>query len=397
MTTLCVAVPLGMLAALRAYSISQLRISREYDALKAALFQGGVTAETIDLLIAGAHTTDGRKDSHADDPKYSPPLESGPGWKPNGNTSGTHSAHGGGYSNGCSNSRRPSQQHGFQRQVSYGFHGLDDPGTDDYEASLNGDGTGHRNFSGKQGDQNSTARTLYFSGLSDRTTLRDLLSVIKGGKLLSINMRGGSATVSFHSGAAEFLAWAKRNDLYLQAKRIEVKWADRQFRLNGHVGDKIALGATRNLVIRHAVDRGLTEEQIRDDMEHIHNLAIIDVTFRQGDAFVCTNAIHNALYARTCMMSRSTYRGCKVEFFPDECDVPLPQRKVTPQYNATHAGATRPKAHAPPINRFNLLNMDGTEASSDEENQTPSEHISDDLQTIDHDASHGVRLDFFDS
>lgn len=63
-------------------------------------------------------------------------------------------------------------------------------------------------------------RTLYFTGLSDRTTYRDLLSVIKGGKLVSVGMGERTATVSFVEGAAEFLAWAKRNDIYLQTKRV---------------------------------------------------------------------------------------------------------------------------------------------------------------------------------
>ena len=67
-------------------------------------------------------------------------------------------------------------------------------------------------------------RTLYLSGFSDRTTYRDLLSVIKGGKVLSVNMRSErSATVTFLDGAAEFLAWAKRNDIYLHAKRVRTQ------------------------------------------------------------------------------------------------------------------------------------------------------------------------------
>lgn len=64
-------------------------------------------------------------------------------------------------------------------------------------------------------------RTLYFNGLSDRTTYRDLVSVIKGGKLLCVTMRSErAATVSFLDGAPEFLAWTKRNDIYLQSKRV---------------------------------------------------------------------------------------------------------------------------------------------------------------------------------
>lgn len=182
----------------------------------------------------------------------------------------------------------------------------------------------------------------------------------------------------------------------LTYNQIEVRWADRQFRLNKHVGDKIRGGATRNLVIRNAADKGLTEAQVREDMEHIHNLIIIDVTFRGKDAYISTNCCHNALYARTCMMSRSAYKGCKIEFFPDECDVPLPQRTFTPR--ATTAGATSKRSQKTPIaNRFGVLNIDGTEANSDEENRMPSEEDSQDTQTIDYDSNYGVRLDFLDS
>lgn len=64
-------------------------------------------------------------------------------------------------------------------------------------------------------------RTIYLSGFNERTTCRDLLAVIKGGKLLSINMCSErSATVTFFEGAAEFYAWAKRNDIYLNSKRV---------------------------------------------------------------------------------------------------------------------------------------------------------------------------------
>ena len=68
-------------------------------------------------------------------------------------------------------------------------------------------------------------RTLFFSGLSDRTTYRDLMSVIKGGKVLSVNLRPErTALVSFVDGAADFLAWTKRNDIYMNAKRVRIAY-----------------------------------------------------------------------------------------------------------------------------------------------------------------------------
>lgn len=62
--------------------------------------------------------------------------------------------------------------------------------------------------------------TLFFSGLSERTTYKDLMSIVKGGKIISSVLRNNSALVTLATGAAEFLAWSKRNDIYLQGKRV---------------------------------------------------------------------------------------------------------------------------------------------------------------------------------
>jgi hypothetical protein len=104
-----------------------------------------------------------------------------------------------------------------------------------------------------------------------------------------------------------------------------VKWNDKNFHLPAHIANKMAGGATRNLVIRNGTSK-LSEETIRSDMEHIHNLVIVDVIIKGTDIFVFTNSVHNALFARTCMMSRLMYKGLRVEFAPDECGTPLPTR-----------------------------------------------------------------------
>jgi hypothetical protein len=62
--------------------------------------------------------------------------------------------------------------------------------------------------------------TLFFSGLSERTTYKDIMSIIKGGKVISSVLRNNGALVTLATGAAEFLAWSKRNDIYLQGKRV---------------------------------------------------------------------------------------------------------------------------------------------------------------------------------
>ncbi|KAK4547788.1 hypothetical protein LTR36_000746 [Oleoguttula mirabilis] len=175
--------------------------------------------------------------------------------------------------------------------------------------------------------------------------------------------------------------------------KVEVKWADHQYRLNGHIQNKVlSNGATRNILIRHASANGLTETQIRDDMEHIHNLVIIDIHYRNGDAYMSTNSVHNALFARTCMMSRTTYKRCKIEFFPDECDVPLPAPTFKTRVPPTEAV----KKNIPLANRFDLLKMAGSDASSGEENRMAPD-ASDDDETVDMTANHGVSLNFLDS
>lgn len=129
-------------------------------------------------------------------------------------------------------------------------------------------------------------------------------------------------------------------------------------------------------------------------MEHISNLVIIDVQFRGNDAYLYTNSIGHATFARTCMMSRMEYKGCKIWFFDDECDVAIPQRRVTslPLVAAKH----KVKKTTLP-NRFGLLNTEGTEAGSDEENQDPDNVASEYEDTSYAHSEFGVRLDFLDS
>ena len=174
-------------------------------------------------------------------------------------------------------------------------------------------------------------RTLVFSSLPDGVTHGDITAVIRGGMLLDVFLRSHdrSATVSFLQGAdaKAFYEHVRRHDLYIKSKRVkfslwpalqssgarltreqvEVRWHDRQFLLPGHVANKIGIGATRNLVIRRC-DAKHTEESVRDDLEHIHNLVVIRVTFADGNCCISTNSVHNAMFARTCMMSRAYVR-----------------------------------------------------------------------------------------
>jgi len=177
--------------------------------------------------------------------------------------------------------------------------------------------------------------------------------------------------------------------------QIEVKWADHQFRVHNYIVDKMSRGATRNLLIRNAANNGLTEQRIRSDMEHISNLVIIEVKWRGADACVHTNSVGHATTARACMISRNAYKGC-VEFLADECDVPLPQRVIQKTMPSTVETKKNFGRNSLP-NRFGLLNTEGTEADSDEENQDPNSDSSDDGYLASVHPRSGVRLDFLDS
>ncbi|KAF2167253.1 hypothetical protein M409DRAFT_54435 [Zasmidium cellare ATCC 36951] len=392
---------------------SLLRLSKEYDMLKHALFQGGLTPETLGVLISGSEPQPQRQtrvDSWADDYNDNPSAfgiphmlangtgnHNGTSWKPGINHSNLQAALGAPNfttRNGAQNNLRiPSSQ----RHPSNGIVPSSVPEDGGFEEGISSFGDGNTEYANGNHQADSAMRTLYFCGFHPRTTYRDLLSVIKGGKILSINLRAErSATVTFHDGAAEYLAWVKRNDIYLHGKRVEVRWAERQFRLNNHINNKVANGASRNLLIRNAADKGMTEDRIRDDMEHIHNLIIIDVTFQGRHAYVSTTSIHTALFARTCMMSRSAYRGCKVEFYQDECDTPLPFRAPVPR-GVPQEPAKKPMSLA---NRFDMLDTNSDASSTDIENRDPLDGgtvDSDDDTTIDIKCRHGVRLDFVDS
>lgn len=64
-------------------------------------------------------------------------------------------------------------------------------------------------------------RTILISNLPERTTHKDLTDIIRGGQLLDIYLRNDrTACVSFVQGAADFLSFAKRQDIYLHTKRV---------------------------------------------------------------------------------------------------------------------------------------------------------------------------------
>lgn len=145
---------------------------------------------------------------------------------------------------------------------------------------------------------------------------------------------------------------SRRNDIYLKAKRLEVTWADRQVGLPGHIQRQVYnQGASRNIVVRFAKHE-MTEETIREDLEHIHNLEVVSVVTANSHIFISLNGIQFAITARHCMQSRLKYKGTRIEFFEDECDQVLPpiERKIYKKPRENKRPATVSMA-----NRFALL------------------------------------------
>ncbi|KAF2191119.1 hypothetical protein K469DRAFT_696858 [Zopfia rhizophila CBS 207.26] len=340
---------------------SLLRDRREYNLLKNALYRGGLTEETLHTLLSGEGGA-----THDDPTAY---INNTGTWegtfvkpKPVPVTMtvplSSETSPGASDNTAVGDELQPrAQSHSVNGMYSFGQPDsfLDSPEKDDYiQPSLHQRVPTH--------DQ----RTILITNLSDRTTHKDLTDVIRGGRLLDIFLRKDrSATISFVEGAQEFLAYAKRNDIYLHMKRLEISWNDRQFHVPPHVSNKIANGATRNLVVRGAAGK-LTADQIRDHLDHIHNLVVVDIKFKNGDAYISTNSIHNALFARTCMMSRTTYKGLRIDWYPDECAAPLPK----PTNSRTHTPAQSvPIKPAPVANPYALLD-DGTDADSSDEEES---------------------------
>lgn len=141
--------------------------------------------------------------------------------------------------------------------------------------------------------------------------------------------------------------------------------------MNGVLTFNFHPGATRNVIIR-GCHPNITEQLIKENLDHIHNIVIISVSFESGDAYISLNSINNSLFARTCMMSRGTYKGMKIEWYPDECAQPLPRMQYAPKKE--NLAQPQPKKSTSAMNRFQMLNLDseGIEDDSEETDEEPT-------------------------
>jgi hypothetical protein len=235
-------------------------------------------------------------------------------------------------------------------------------------------------------------RTLVMKGLPDRFTHLDIVRVIRGGQLLNLFVPGRDrlARISFvdASAAQAFLTYSKRNGIYVLGKRVSfhdldiptrAQLTDRQvdlfyekrpFFMSSHVGNKISQsGATRNLAIRN-ISPDMTSQSIRDDLEHIHTLEVVELTIVRDAAFVSLNSVHIALTARSCMQSRLKYKNCPIDFYPDECEQPLPQIPRNCQIKKPDPLSVKASAVGT-ANRFQML----AQNDSDDEEEDGGESV----------------------
>ncbi|KAL2044630.1 hypothetical protein ABVK25_012300 [Lepraria finkii] len=156
------------------------------------------------------------------------------------------------------------------------------------------------------------ARSIVIRGLSQHTTLADVTKVIRGGMVLNMYLRPRDRTahVTFVDpiAAQKFIIYSKRSDIYIKGKRVEVYWAERQHYMAGHIARRIQNGATRNLAVRF-VKPSMTPDTIQEDLDHIHNLDVVDIVTANGHAYISTNGVGWAVTAKTCLASRFEVQG----------------------------------------------------------------------------------------
>ncbi|KAJ4264755.1 hypothetical protein NW762_004998 [Fusarium torreyae] len=227
----------------------------------------------------------------------------------------------------------------------------------------------------------SAQRSVQLLNLVPGVTHGDITAVVRGGPLLEVFLRTKdcSAIVSFvyEADAVAFLDHSRKQGLYVKDRQVPTRWADRQFFLKGHVAYHITKGASRNFVIRKR-DPNLTDQGIRDDLEHIHGLRVIDTKFDKDSCFVSTNSINAAIFAQSCLMSRLEFKGSRIDWAADECAQPLESlpsqtRTLTPRSKPTDSPTNNSSDSALPRrknlmgNRFQLLNLSDSDDSRDDD------------------------------
>ncbi|KAG5943078.1 hypothetical protein E4U53_007111 [Claviceps sorghi] len=172
------------------------------------------------------------------------------------------------------------------------------------------------------------ARTVQLCNLPTDTTLAEITSVVRGGLLVDVQKKKETASLSFlhPKDARAFYDYVQTNRLDINGSEVNVRWNDRQYALGRHTARQIRQGACRNFVVRRC-NPNIKEQDIINDLEHIHELEIVSLKFIGRDCFISTNSVTSAIFARTCIMSRlgvkSKYRDSLIKWAVDECAQPL--------------------------------------------------------------------------
>ncbi|KAL3712279.1 hypothetical protein TMatcc_000977 [Talaromyces marneffei ATCC 18224] len=242
-------------------------------------------------------------------------------------------------------------------------------------------------------DDNDKQSTIEMRNLPERCTHLDITKSVRGGALVQIFMRftERAARITFVDAAAacEFLARGKRVGFSIHNKKVDLSWSGHQFTVRPYIKQSITLnGATRNLIIKNT-NSNITPALIREHLDHIHNLIVINikVDHMNRSICICTNSVHNAMFARSCMRSRAVYKGMKIDFGADECaeswpSTPVPSSSLSATAPEYQASSTLPRvkgrmqlqqrqssAGCSISNRFDLLSLDsgGTDSELGEE------------------------------
>ncbi|OTB08407.1 hypothetical protein M426DRAFT_263660 [Hypoxylon sp. CI-4A] len=169
-------------------------------------------------------------------------------------------------------------------------------------------------------------RTILFYSLPHGATLWDITSVVFGGSLCDVHLSVDEnyAVVSFNEeeSAIQFYQHVQENGLSVKGKTVTVRWAKSPHVITNHIRNQILRGATRNIVIQNCNPR-ITEADIRNDLDHIYKLIVVDISFKDGNWHIQTNSIHSALFAKTCLCSREKYKDHTITWGTDECDGPI--------------------------------------------------------------------------
>ncbi|KZF22728.1 hypothetical protein L228DRAFT_282815 [Xylona heveae TC161] len=354
-----------------------IRQSQEYAALRQTLLLGGVDLETLELLVHQTPTALNVPKPAADVERPIPSKQPDPGSNPR----ATNAARAPNTLMQGKNSGSGSKSFDFQA----GQLAIDKK--NDLQAPPE---RGFPNTSVKANERNDVdtgsdsalkdeRRTLRITGLPKHTTHKKLIEAIRGGALIDIFLKkDGSANVSFvkSDAARNFYEYSSRHGIFILGTKVDVCWNDRQFVINPSMAYKLSKGASRNLILRN-VHAGITAAKLRQDLDHIHNLVVVDITSRAGNMIICLNSISVSVFARTCILSRAIYKGMFLDWYPDECAAPLVTLGAEKVGKIERPGIRK----EPSKNRYMVLNTEGTEDGS-EDGSDKGERLSSALSTI---------------